>query len=251
LLPHASAWGYFFKMALPQFYHKGIFTKGEELWLDEDTVRHVLQVLRMQAGDKIGLTNGEGYAAVAVITKTEKRKCGIVLENIHFYEPRKCHLHLAVAFTKNSSRNEWLLEKATELGVSTIIPISAERSEKEKTRYGRWNSILVSALLQSQQYYLPMLLEMTDIKTLTGTYIGVQQKLIGHCIEQNERRPLAEMLKPGCDTILLIGPEGDFSQEEVNLCTENGFKGVSFGWQRLRTETAAMAACAYFNLVNI
>jgi 16S rRNA (uracil1498-N3)-methyltransferase len=237
-------------MALPQFYHKGGLQMGDELWLDEDTVRHVVQVLRMQAGEEIQLTNGGGFAATATINKIEKKKCSVVLTSVNFHKPKKVSLHLAVAFTKNSSRNEWLLEKATELGVGTIIPIISERTEREKFRYDRWNNILVSAMLQSQQFYLPQLHEATALKEIVDKFPDVPQKLLGHCIEGLEKWPLSEMLKPALETIVLIGPEGDFSKEEVNSCTQKGFKGVDMGSQRLRTETAAMAVCAYFNLIN-
>ena len=237
-------------MALPQFYHKGTLKKGDEVWLDEDTVRHVVQVLRMQNGENIQLTNGEGYSGISIINKIEKKKCAVVLESVAFHKPRNVSLQLAVAFTKNTSRNEWLLEKATELGVGSIVPILAERTELEKFRFDRWNNILVSALLQSQQYYLPRLHEPMQLADIVKASNGTAQKLLGHCIEGLERSALSEMLKPGLETIVLIGPEGDFSKEEVNLCTENGFKGVSMGTQRLRTETAAMAVCAYFNLIN-
>jgi 16S rRNA (uracil1498-N3)-methyltransferase len=238
------------KMALAQFYYKGELKAGGEIWLDEDTVRHVLQVLRMQAGERIQLTNGEGFAGICVISKAEKKKCSVVIEEVDFHKQRATILHLCVAFTKNNSRNEWLLEKATELGVSSITPLMAGRSERERIRYERWNSILVSALLQSQQYYLPVLHEATPVKELLIKYSNVPQKLLGHCITGYERKPLAEMLKPALETVILIGPEGDFTEEEVNLCMENGYKGVSMGMQRLRTETAAMAGCAYFSLVN-
>jgi 16S rRNA (uracil1498-N3)-methyltransferase len=185
-----------------------------------------------------------------VIQKTEKKKCAVVLDAVSFHKPRTASLHLCVAFTKNTSRNEWLLEKATELGVAVITPIIADRTDREKFRYDRWNSILISALLQSQQYYLPGLHEPTQLKQIAETYATLPQKIIGHCIEGFERAALSEMLKPSKETIVLIGPEGDFSKEEVNLCLEKGFEGVSMGSQRLRTETAAMAVCAYFNLIN-
>jgi 16S rRNA (uracil1498-N3)-methyltransferase len=237
-------------MALAQFYYKGELNAADELWLDEDTARHVLQVLRMQAGERIQLTNGKGYTAICKIVKAEKKKCSVIVEQVDFYKQKTSQLHLGVAFTKNSSRNEWLLEKASELGVSDIIPILATRSERERIRYERWNSILVSALLQSQQYYLPQLHEALPLQEILSRYKSVPQKLLGHCIDGYERKSIVEMLKPGFETLILIGPEGDFTKEEVNLCIENGLKGISMGKQRLRTETAALAACAFFSLLN-
>jgi 16S rRNA (uracil1498-N3)-methyltransferase len=236
--------------SLPRFYYKGALIQGNEISLDEDTVRHVIQVLRMQPGGSLELTNGEGYVASCIIARVEKKKCSVVAEQVHFYKEPSPALHLAVAFTKNSSRNEWLLEKATELGVRSIIPLMATRTEREKIRYDRWQNILVSALLQSQQHYLPHLPEAVSLEKVLQQYAAIPQKYIGHCIEGHKRISLAEMLKPALDTLILIGPEGDFTPEEVNLCTAQGFTGMSIGAQRLRTETAAISVCAYFNILN-
>ena len=159
-------------------------------------------------------------------------------------------LHLGICFTKNNSRNEWLLEKATELGVASIIPIASARSEKTYIRNERWQKILQSAILQSKQYYLPDFSEIRPLHLVLKEYEAVPQKLVAHCIENAPRQPLSEMLKPSRAAIILIGPEGDFTQDEVNLCTEHGYKAVSMGRQRLRTETAAITAAAYFNVMN-
>lgn len=237
-------------MSLPLFFHNAILEQGKELWLDEDTARHVVQVLRMTIGEELQLTDGKGHEAVASIVQADKKKCLVRLDKVVLHPAAATTLHLAVAFTKNSSRNEWLLEKATELGVTSIIPLSAARSERERIRYDRWHNILVSALLQSHQYHLPVLTEIMNVKAVVEQYKDVEQKLVGHCIAEMGRAPLQEMLKPGKETIVLIGPEGDFTEEEVNLCMKAHYEGVSMGTQRLRTETAAMAVCAYFNLVN-
>ena len=158
-------------------------------------------------------------------------------------------LHLCVAFTKNNSRNEWLLEKATELGVGSIIPMSTTRSEKTHVRVDRWDKILQSAILQSQQNYLPNLAKVTPLPQVIKQYADIPQKFVAHCMD-SKRSSIAEMLKPEGDAILLIGPEGDFTQDEVNLCIGSGFVPVSLGKQRLRTETAAIAAAAYFNVMS-
>ncbi|MBS1584297.1 MAG: 16S rRNA (uracil(1498)-N(3))-methyltransferase [Bacteroidetes bacterium] len=237
-------------MALPIFFHNAVLQRGKELWLGEDTARHVVQVLRMSTGEELQLTDGKGHAATASIVRADKKKCLVRLDDVTFHAAPAVALHLAIAFTKNTSRNEWLLEKAAELGVRSIIPLSATRSERERIRYDRWQNILVSALLQSQQYHLPVLNEAMTLQAITVQYENVEQKLIGHCIEEFDRRPIREMLKPGKETIVLIGPEGDFTEEEVNLCLKAHYEGISMGIQRLRTETAAMAVCAYFNLVN-
>jgi len=235
---------------LAQFFHEGILNKNSSLALDEATARHIGQVLRMQAGEKIQLTDGNGTSAIASITVAEKKRCTVRIEEATFHKQAGAKLHLCVGFTKNTSRNEWLLEKATELGVTSIVPLITKRTEREKTKHERWRSILISAMLQSQQYYLPALAAATTLDDVIKKYKGAQQKIVAHCIAELPRKPLAELLKPEQETIILIGPEGDLTMDEVNLCVANGYAGVSLGTQRLRTETAAMSVCAYFNLVN-
>lgn len=235
--------------SLPIFFHDAPLVAQTEVQLDEDTAKHVVQVLRMQPGEKIKLTDGKGHVAEVVITNTAKKKCTVLTGTVFNHPEPKTKLHLAVAFTKNTSRNEWLLEKATELGVSSIIPLITARTERERTRYDRWRSIIISAMLQSQQYHLPFLSDALSLKELTAKY-NVPQKLIAHCMDTKARQPIANLMAAKKETLILIGPEGDFTEEEVTLCEANGFAGISLATQRLRTETAAMAVCAYFNTIN-
>ena len=237
-------------MSLPLFFHDGHLQISEELQLDDETTKHVVQVLRMQAGQQFHLTNGKGTSAIATIVKAEKKKLHVSLDEIMIHKEAKHKLHLAVAFTKNTGRNEWLLEKATELGVSTILPVITARTEREHIRYDRWKNILVAALIQSQQFYLPELSEAISLQQVLQRFNGMEQKLVGHCISTEPRMPLVKSMQAGKDTIAMIGPEGDFTLDEVKLCYEHGFTGMSLVDQRLRTETAAMAVCAYFNLIN-
>lgn len=235
--------------SLPLFFHAAAVTVNSEVQLDEDTARHVVQVLRMQPGEKIQLTDGKGSVAETIITGAGKKKCTVSVHAITRYPETPTKLHLGIAFTKNSSRNEWLLEKATELGVSSIIPVVAIRTEREKTKYDRWQNIIVSAMLQSKQYYLPILQTPANLESIFSNY-DVQQKLIAHCITDIPRIPITKALKAGKETLILIGPEGDFTEDEVTLCEQHGFSGISLAAQRLRTETAAMSVCAYFNTIN-
>jgi len=235
---------------LPRFFYNGPLAENNTVSLDEATAKHVWQVLRMQANDKVALTDGKGVVAEGTIHTAERHRCNIIIEKVTFHERKDIMLYLCVSFTKNNSRNEWLLEKATELGVGAIIPISAKRSEKTYFRHDRWQKILMSSILQSQQYYLPELSDITPLKNILKEYKQIPQKLVAHCIDDKNKQPLSKMLKPATETILLIGPEGDFTQEEVNLCIEHGFKPVSLGMQRLRTETAAITAGAFFNVIN-
>ncbi len=233
---------------LPSFFYNGPLVENTTVTLEADTAKHIWQVLRMVADDKILLTDGKGSVAEGHIHIAERHKCNVSLGPVSHHPRQGNMLHLAVGFTKNNSRNEWLLEKATELGVGTIIPVIAARSEKTHIRHDRWHKILQSAVLQSQQYYIPLLTEIMPFKTVLQQYGSISQKLVAHCAPDDNKRPVSEMLKPAKETILLIGPEGDFTPDEVNLCAKHGFSPVSLGSQRLRTETAAIAAAAYFNL---
>lgn len=235
---------------IPLFFHEGILSSNTDLTLHEDTAKHVVQVLRMQPGDSLSLTNGKGYYAQATIKTVQKKNCIVFIHDAVFHERTSVPLHIAVAFTKNTSRNEWILEKVTELGVTTIIPLQTTRSEREKFRYDRWQNILVAAIIQSQQYYMPDLRELTPVANLAEDFQHVPQKLMAHCINDIERQPIAAAMKKGKETLLLIGPEGDFTMGEVNELTSKGFSGISMGQTRLRTETAAVTAAAYFNMLN-
>ncbi len=234
---------------LPIFFHNTGLISGE-ISLEEDTARHIVQVLRMDTGEQILLTDGKGKSAVATIVKTEKKKCTVSIADITEHQPRSPHLHLAIAFTKNNSRNEWLLEKITELGVHTITPLITARTERERIRYDRWTSILVSAMIQSQQFHLPVLNESAALSKVLQERIAVPQKMIAHCIATKIRRPMSQVLTADKETLILIGPEGDFTEDEVNLSLEKGCTPIVMGATRLRTETAAMAASAYFNMIN-
>ena len=235
---------------LHRFLYAGPMEQNSVVTLDADTAKHIWQVLRMKAGDALLLTDGKGSLAEGIIQTAERHKCNVLIRKVSLDTRDGSVLHLAVAFTKNNSRNEWLLEKATELGVASIIPMTTTRSEKTHMRPDRWEKILQSAVLQSQQNYLPHLAKVTPLPQLLKEYAGVPQKFVAHCIADDKRQSFAGMLNREGDTILLIGPEGDFTADEVNLCITGGFKAVSLGRQRLRTETAAMAAAAYFNVMH-
>jgi 16S rRNA (uracil1498-N3)-methyltransferase len=232
------------------FYQNTTLTPSFELQLEEETAKHIVQVLRMKEGTAIALTDGKGTRADAIIIKTDKKKCTVLIREVQLQSKAKYGLHLCVAFTKNTSRNEWLLEKATELGVSSITPMVSSRTEREKFREDRWQNIIVSALLQSQQYYLPQLNSPTILSELIKSQERITRKLIAHCIEDIPRIPISEALYAQENTAILIGPEGDFTREETLFCMENNYRGISLCEQRLRTETAAMTVCAYFNLIN-
>jgi 16S rRNA (uracil1498-N3)-methyltransferase len=226
-------------MALPYFYIEDL--TADTLTLDEDTSKHVVQVLRKKVGDDILLTDGKGTKALATITDDNRKRCGVRLsgrEREGESQPRVC---IAISLVKNASRFEWFLEKATEIGVREIIPLLCERTEKEKFRHDRLNNILISAMLQSQQCWLPVLHEPTEfIAVLTPD--GYPHKFIGHCLPE-ERQSLAQLSKElEGSSIIYIGPEGDFTKEEIEAALQQNVTPVVLGDTRLRTETAGIVA---------
>jgi 16S rRNA (uracil1498-N3)-methyltransferase len=227
-------------MGLPFFYIEDTRAENDTLTLNEETSKHVIQVLRMGIGESLQLTDGKGNLLLAEIINDNRKKAAVkIIQSTLVAQPER-KIRLAVSLIKNNSRFEWLLEKATELGIGEIIPLICERTEKQHFRFERMKGILISAMLQSQQVWLPVLHE--PVKLKTGIASAKQhQKFIGHC---EEGKPLKELtdFKPFTDAIILIGPEGDFSSAEIKDAITNNFIPVSLGNTRLRTETAAIAA---------
>jgi 16S rRNA (uracil1498-N3)-methyltransferase len=242
-------------MALPFFFAEEITTGSKTFILNEETSKHVVQVLRMQVGAQLQLTDGKGNLFVAEISDSNKKKCAVtILKTTEVQHPTN-NITVAISLIKNSSRFEWFLEKATELGVSGIIPLICERTEKEKFRLDRMKNILVSAMLQSQQCWLPDLHEPVPYDKLWqsfGTLPKLEdylQKFIAHCIE-TEKRNLADMINENLSSkIILIGPEGDFTVEEIQSAVDHHFIPVALGNTRLRTETAGIVAATLLCLV--
>lgn len=236
---------------LPYFYQTDLTDELGNFTLDEASSRHCSQVLRMQPGDDLLLTNGKGLRCTASILETSRKRTLVTITSVERQAPPRSKFCLGIAFTKNNSRNEWLLEKATEMGITEIFPILTRRGEKDKLRPERLNGILVSAMLQSQQVHLPVLHEAEKLtgvlKKTSGTY---GQKFIAHCETGKDRRSYWEELAADKDTLVLIGPEGDFTEDEITQSLDAGCIAVSFGNNRLRTETAGLYACTVFNAKN-
>jgi 16S rRNA (uracil1498-N3)-methyltransferase len=227
-------------MALPFFYVGNLDTKS--IVLDEDTSKHVILVLRMKIGEELLLTDGKGKKTVARIVDDNRKKCVVEIVSTVIGAPPKRKVSVGISIIKNSSRFEWFLEKATEIGVKEIYPLICERTEKEKFRYDRMNNIVVSAMLQSQQTWLPLLHEPTKFDQLiqSGTY---NRKFIAHCFE-SEKRLLSDYFSrdENQEAIILVGPEGDFTTREIELALHHDYKPVALGGTRLRTETAGLVA---------
>jgi 16S rRNA (uracil1498-N3)-methyltransferase len=209
--------------------------------LDEETSKHIVQVLRMKIGEKLNLTDGKGNLLNAEIEDDHKKHCAVKIIDRQFIPEVAKKISIGISLIKNTSRFEWFLEKATELGVYEIIPLICDRTEKQKFRTDRMVSILVSAMLQSQQCWLPVLQEPVAVKKIIEN-AQQQQKFIAHCIEE-EKTKLSDLVNESANTvIILIGPEGDFTKKEIELAIQNKFVAVTLGDTRLRTETAGIAA---------
>ena len=228
-------------MALPFFYVENL--ENNTVVLDEDTSKHMVQVLRMQKGEKLLLTDGRGKKAEAEIMDDNRKRCTVKIIDVNTEKQKQNEVTIGISLIKNSSRFEWFLEKATEIGVHAIIPLLCERTEKEKFRYDRMKNILASAMLQSQQVWLPLLHEPTDFKKIISdkTY---QQKFIAHCVEEEKQSLINQPVNPSASQLILIGPEGDFTPHEIQLALQNEFQPVALGSNRLRTETAGIVAAA-------
>lgn len=228
-------------MALPFFYEKSIPTTHSHFTVSEETSKHCTQVLRMKPGSLLQLTDGLGNLYKASIISEDKKKTVVLIEEHTVVPPPDKKTCIAIALLKNTSRFEWFLEKATEIGVTEIQPLVTDHTEHTRFRYDRMNGILISAMLQSQQSWLPVLHEPVafDACVKNSTH---QQKLIAHC--EDDHKQFIKDLPSSANTQILIGPEGDFSHEEIQAALKAGFTPVSLGDTRLRAETAGMVAAA-------
>lgn len=230
------------------FYNPNIDETTENFSFDKEESKHIIKVLRKKDTDILYVTNGLGYLFETEITLASDNKCTVKIISANKKAPSKLHLHLVVAPTKMNDRYEWFLEKATEIGIQEITPIICDHSERKVINQERFEKIILAAMKQSNELYLPKLNNAITFKEF------VKQKkdglkLIAHC-EETDKKTLKSVLKPNEDITLLIGPEGDFSEKEIALAIVNDFIPVSLGNTRLRTETAAIVAChsvAFFN----
>ncbi len=229
-------------MALPIFYIESFDAAKQLITLNEETSKHVVQVLRMQVGEELNLTDGKGSLLNVAITDAHKKHCVVKLQATSYKPQAARKTTIAVSLVKNVSRFEWFLEKATEIGVTEIMPLLCERTERQHFRYDRMKGILVSAMLQSQQTWLPVLHEPKKFENLKMMQFENALKLIAHC-EETEKNPFSNFqITQFSNCVILIGPEGDFTTTEINTAVAEGYKPVMLGETRLRTETAAVVA---------
>jgi len=231
---------------LPFFYCHTLLG-GPTLELDADTSHHVAQVLRMEEGEELNLTDGLGQLVHGKLLAVSKRSCTLEVLELTAQNPAGRLIQIAIAPVKNASRFEWFIEKATELGVQRIIPIRTQRTEKDRLRIDRLRQVAVAAMLQSQQVWLPQIEEPVAYTTLVKDWQACSlQRLIAHCTE-TERTPISQLTLSEA-VGLMIGPEGDFTPEEIALASAAGFQPVQLGETRLRTETAGVVGATWLRL---
>ena len=231
------------------FYINDLESDFQELGKEESN--HCIRVLRMGVDDELHLTDGSGLLCKARIVSADSKCCGLqIVERYYDYQKRNHYLHLAVAPTKNMARFEWFLEKAVEMGIDEITPLICKHSERASINMDRLDKVVVAAMKQSLKAYHPVLHDMTSVREVMAMDFD-GDKLIAHCDKDfGERAYLGNLVKKGTNTLILIGPEGDFSKEEINFAAQNGFKAISLGRERLRTETAAVVATTVVSTIN-
>ncbi|MDR6785797.1 16S rRNA (uracil1498-N3)-methyltransferase [Pedobacter africanus] len=218
--------------------------------LSEEESRHCTKVLRLGIGAQVYLIDGVGGLYKAEITGEAKRNVALrVIETQREYNKRSQHLHIAVAPTKNIDRLEWFLEKATEIGIEEITTVICERSERKVIKEDRLYKVITSAVKQSLQAYHPVLnpqIALADFLKQNNN----STKMIAHCLDNEPRQYMSDLIQPAQGYTILIGPEGDFTPREIEMALQAGYKPLTLGNTRLRTETAALAACFEANYLN-
>lgn len=222
------------------FYTENFSPENNQL--SEEEAKHCLRVLRKQHGDTVQVTNGEGVLFTGNLEILGKKAFVNVTSSDIFEKTRDYYLHIAIAPTKNMDRLEWFLEKCTEIGIDEISLLLTSHSERKKIRFDRVEKIVLSAMKQSHQMHLPKCNDLMPYKQFMTQDFSSYQKFICHCESEYDKQNLKQYPKEN-KVLILIGPEGDFSLEEIKTAYENGFHGLDLGINRLRTETAGIVAC--------
>ncbi len=216
---------------------------------DKEESAHCVRVLRLKPGNEIHLTDGKGNLYLAKILNTDIKNCSVeIIETFAEYGKRDFNLHIAIAPTKNIERFEWFLEKSTEIGIDIITPLICEHSERKVVKSERLNKIITSAVKQSIKTYHPILEDAIKFNNFIVKNYN-SNKYIAHC-ENDLKVALQSIYKKNENALILIGPEGDFSSNEIKKALENNYLPISLGNSRLRTETAGIVACHSINFLN-
>lgn len=230
------------------FYSPDINSECDQYTFSKDESKHIIRVLRKKEGDQLNITNGKGSLFTVEIILADTKKCLVQINSVKQIDNHNYNLHIAIAPTKMNDRMEWFLEKATEIGIDEITPIFCDNSERKVIKKERFEKIIQSAMKQSLQMQLPKLNEAISFKEFVNQkHTG--ELYIAHCEEQ-EKTQLHSLIKPKKNYTILIGPEGDFSTNEIQLALSKSFTAVALGNTRLRTETAGIVASHTFALMN-
>jgi 16S rRNA (uracil1498-N3)-methyltransferase len=224
------------------FYAPEITAQSKEYTLSEEESKHSIRVLRLKTGSQVELLNGKGISALAEIEDDHPKKCRLRILSSEFYPPASEEIHLALAPTKNMDRMEWLMEKATEIGLSKLTFLKCDHNERGQLKLERLEKIAISAMKQSKRYYLPEISALIPFKTFVEKH---PNGYIGHCYPATK----LELAALSETKVFLIGPEGDFSENEVSIALRNGYQAVSLSDFRLRTETAALVSVMKLSLI--
>ena len=232
------------------FYNPDIELSSKEFTFDKEESRHIVKALRKKEYDELMITNGNGYLFYAKIKTANDKKCNVDITKVEkMPKSWKYSLHIAIAPTKMNDRFEWFLEKATEIGIDEITPLICENSERKIIKSERLKKVIISAMKQSLKFKLPKFNEPIQFSEFIKKETTATKKLIAHC-EDTKKNKLKEVIKPGENILILIGPEGDFSSREISMALQHKFIPLSLGESRLRTETAGLVACNTISLIN-
>lgn len=230
-----------------QFYSPDI---EQTLMLPQSDSQHCVRVLRMQTGDELEIIDGKGHRFHCILADAHPKHALVeIVGKTDVPLPWRQQITVAVAPTKHMDRMEWLVEKLTEIGVNRIIPVLCQRSERKEIKTERLEKIAVSAMKQSLKTVMPEIWPMTPVAKVICSLTGIQ-RFVGYCDDSTPRLQLSHAYQAGHDAAILIGPEGDFSPDEINLAFKNGWNAVTLGDNRLRTETAALTACDTFHIID-
>ena len=230
------------------FYNSEININDDDLIMSDSEHHHLTKVLRKKTGDKVYLTNGNGYLFEAILNYIGEKSTQLKIINSKKESSMDYSLHIAIAPTKKIDRFEWFLEKAIEIGVSSITPLTCKYNERKSLNYTRLNKITVAAMKQSLQTYLPKIEPIVSIKEFIESN-QCKQKYIAHC-KNSKKVHLSKIIKRKTNSSIIIGPEGGFTDDEISLAIDYNFIPVSLGNNRLRTETAGTICCQTFSDVN-
>jgi 16S rRNA (uracil1498-N3)-methyltransferase len=230
------------------FYAPEIENENTEYYFSKEESLHIVKVLRKKEDDSLTLTNGKGAFFKGRIQQANPKKCEILITEKVTHSKPNYHLHIGIAPTKMNDRFEWFLEKATEIGIHEITPIFCENSERKQIKTERLEKVVIAAMKQSMQAYKPIINEAVSLAEFLNV-TEASKKYIAHC-EGLYKTPLKNTLLKNENSIILIGPEGDFRISEIEKALQKGYQAVSLGNSRLRTETAALVACHTVALIN-